>query len=164
MLFIITFRILCDIGSLHEKQISILFFSWEIAEYPGILAPVHPELKALLDEEIGPLSRQLVYAFFLKDSNRPHWDLLCTHRRHWLWRFLWWIGVGNTITGRLEKVHMYTHEKKRFLSTRSFVNVYMYWSYVCMKVRQKWLCRTLLQAKYLVKLIDQHRYYPSYIK
>eukprot|EP01035_Chromulina_nebulosa_P027583 gene27583-36296_t len=81
----------------------VLRDSWEIAEYPGILAPVHPELKTLLDKEIGPLSRHLVYAFLLKDVNRRHWDMLCTYRRHWLWRFLWWSFVGNTITDRLKK-------------------------------------------------------------
>ena len=105
-------------------------YSWEIAEYPGILAPVHPELKTLLDKEIGPLSRHLVYAFLLKDVNRRHWDMLCTYRRHWLWRFLWWCFVGNTITDRLKKVFFYIAICIDTLSIRKNMILHIYNSYI----------------------------------
>jgi hypothetical protein len=78
--------------------------SWEIATFTGKLAPVDPELRKLLDEEVGPLARQLTYVYVLKASNSDLWNALCTRGRHWLWRFAWWLFVGSFITKRLKKV------------------------------------------------------------
>jgi len=83
---------------------TILRDSWEIASYPGKLSPVDPELRKLLDEEVGPLARQLTYVYVLKASNSDLWNALCTRGRHWLWRFAWWLFMGSFITKRMKKV------------------------------------------------------------
>jgi glutathione S-transferase len=68
--------------------------SWEIAARSGF-EEVDPALKKLLDEEIGPLSRQLAYHYILQPHNTNIWNELLTSNGHWLWRFLWWAFVGS---------------------------------------------------------------------
>lgn len=81
----------------------VLVDSWSIAEYAGF-SPVPADLKSILDEKLGPLSRQLAYHYLLKDNNRRIWNELCTANRHWLWRLLWWLFVGSYLTKLMVKI------------------------------------------------------------
>ena len=81
----------------------VLKDSWEIANYSG-LESISPELKTLLDEEIGPLSRQIAYSFILKPQHTKIWNALCTDNRHWLWKLVWYCGIGSIAKGILNKV------------------------------------------------------------
>lgn len=65
--------------------------------------PVAANLKQLLDEEIGPLSRQRAYSMLLKKEHVHLFNALCTDGRHWLWRWLWWFGFGKTVLQTLQK-------------------------------------------------------------
>jgi hypothetical protein len=75
---------------------STLDDSWAICDYTG-LAKIQDSTKKILDEEIGPLTRQFAYTFVLKASNENVWNGLCTANRSWLWRLIWRIGLGNLI-------------------------------------------------------------------
>ncbi len=80
----------------------VLKDSWEIAEYSGF-SPVEPELRKILDEEIGPLSRQLAYAFILKPIHRQATDEMFLLGQGWLWRFIWSLGIGYLFRNFLSK-------------------------------------------------------------
>ena len=64
---------------------TVLNDSWEIAAYSG-LKPIDEVLKKWLDEELGPLSRQLAYGFILKPSNSSIVDEMFTNESPWWWR------------------------------------------------------------------------------
>jgi hypothetical protein len=78
----------------------VLVDSWEIALEggPSLGTPCSEEIKQLLDTQLGPLTRQLGYHHIFKPINKNVWGGLCTDGRHWVWRFLWWLGVGNFLT------------------------------------------------------------------
>jgi hypothetical protein len=78
--------------------------SWEIAEYSGRLGTIDVELKKVLDEELGPLSRQMAYYHILRPSNYALWSSLCTNNRHWLWRLVWWAFAADYLTKNMRKV------------------------------------------------------------
>jgi hypothetical protein len=63
--------------------------SGEIATMTG-LSDIDPSLKSLLDEEVGPLSRQLAYTYILLPRNDNIWNQLFTFKTGWLWGVLWW--------------------------------------------------------------------------
>lgn len=80
----------------------VLADSWSISKFSGLEQP-SDELKKILDESLGPLTRQYEYSFILKKSNRPIWDELCTQGRGVLWRLLWWSYIGNMTTSMMAK-------------------------------------------------------------
>lgn len=82
----------------------VLVDSWEIAAYSG-LAPIDPALKKILDEEVGPLSRQLAYSRLLQKQNLHFLDQICTINRSWIWRMLWWAVVAKSARGILSKTY-----------------------------------------------------------
>ena len=51
---------------------AVLADSWAIAE--AVQGPVDPALKALLDEDLGPLSRQWIYEKLFREANANVWD------------------------------------------------------------------------------------------
>jgi glutathione S-transferase len=63
--------------------------SWEIATKTG-LTDIDPSLKSLLDEQVGPLARQLAYTYILLPRNDNIWNKLFTYQTGWLWGLLWW--------------------------------------------------------------------------
>lgn len=80
----------------------VLVDSWIIAAYSG-LAPIEPSLQRLLDEDLGPLARQLAYSHILKKSNMDILDKLFTTDRHIVWRLLWSLGLGKETKKKLLK-------------------------------------------------------------
>lgn len=83
----------------------VLKDSWEIAAHSGLpMTNLDPQLKSLLDEEIGPLCRQMVYFFILNPKNQQIWDKLCTENFHFIWRLIWYAGVGGYVKKMLIKV------------------------------------------------------------
>jgi hypothetical protein len=57
--------------------------SWEIATKTG-RPDIDPSLKSLLDEEVGPLTRQLAYTYILLPRNDNILNQLFTFRTGWL--------------------------------------------------------------------------------
>ena len=55
---------------------------------------MEPELRKILDEEIGPLSRQLAYSFILKPIHRKATDEMFLLGQGWVWRLLWTLCIG----------------------------------------------------------------------
>lgn len=80
----------------------ILVDSWEIAAFSG-LAPIDEELKQLLDTEVGPYARLLAYSYLLKPSNKAAFDCTFTSNRGFLYRFIWWLFLGNTLRNFITK-------------------------------------------------------------
>lgn len=72
---------------------TVLRDSWEIAEYAGF-EPVESALKKILDEDLGPLSRQLCYSYVLKESNSSVCDAMFVLCGGLPWKFLWFMGLG----------------------------------------------------------------------
>jgi len=68
--------------------------SWDIAKRAGF-EDIDPELKKLLDEEIGPLARQYAYHFILQPRNNNIFNELLTYNTGFLWRCLWWLFLGS---------------------------------------------------------------------
>lgn len=73
---------------------TILTDSWEIATYSG-LTDVDPDFKKFLDEEFGPTIRSMLYHQRFKPQNIYLFTKLCTFNRHWIWKLLWWLFVGD---------------------------------------------------------------------
>lgn len=72
--------------------------SWDVAEVLAKFEPAPVDLKKKLDEELGPLSRQLAYAWLLKLKNRNVWNDLCSNGgTSWFWWF-----AGTRVTKILE--------------------------------------------------------------
>jgi len=72
---------------------TVLRDSWEIAKYAGF-SPVEPALQSLLDEELGPLTRQLAYSHILKGSNSGITNRLFAMCGGFVWKVLWYAGLG----------------------------------------------------------------------
>lgn len=68
--------------------------SWDIATKSG-LTDIEPELKKVLDEQVGPLARQLAYHYILQPRNDNIYNQLLTHGTNFVWRFLWWLFLGS---------------------------------------------------------------------
>lgn len=86
--------------------------SWEIAARSKLL-PADPELKVLIDQEFGPLTRQWAYFFFLKSENVHIFDSLCTDERHWLWRTIYFFGFGSYLKSLMVKMFK-SNDKEAF--------------------------------------------------
>jgi glutathione S-transferase len=72
--------------------------SWDILNSTG-LKPIEERYKPLYDMYVGPLSRQVIYKFLMKQSNKNSWDKLMTEEGHGaMWSFLWNLGVGSRLT------------------------------------------------------------------
>lgn len=82
----------------------VLLDSWEIAEYAFPNDQVDDELKRLLDNEIGPLSRRAVYCHILQPHNRSFFDKLCMTGRGWFIRLLWSTFLGNMLLKTMGKM------------------------------------------------------------
>lgn len=76
--------------------------SWDIATKTG-LPDIDQELKTLLDEQVGTLSRQYAYHFILQPRNDNVYNKLLTQDTHWFWRFLWWAFLGKFAKQMLAK-------------------------------------------------------------
>lgn len=72
-----------------------LLDSWEVAAYSG-LPPIDNDLKTLLDNDLGPLTRQLAYSYLFKPANDKVIDNLFTSQSGYMWKFLWWLFVGKS--------------------------------------------------------------------
>lgn len=88
----------------------VLVDSWQIADYSG-LPGIEPHLKKILDEELGPLSRQLAYSHLLQAKNIKYFDQICTMNRSWIWRFLYWLTFGSSTKKILMKTFK-PHDKE----------------------------------------------------
>ena len=80
----------------------VLKDSWEIAASTP-LAPIDPSLQEVLDRELGVGARKLAYCILLKPQHAQRFSRMCTEGRHWVWRALWFCGVGAALRGALEK-------------------------------------------------------------
>ena len=89
---------------------TVLLDSWEIASY-GLGNNIDPELKTIIDEEIGPLSRQRVYSILLQQRNHDLLNKLCLTGRGWLFSFLWKIYLGGFVLKSLQKMFGGNEEK-----------------------------------------------------
>ena len=81
----------------------VLTDSWAILNHSKSLAAVTPSLRELLDNDLGPLTRQLIYHYILQDRNLNIWRQSLTLGRHWFWRFICWLFFGNFITKMMKK-------------------------------------------------------------
>lgn len=81
---------------------SVLRDSWDIAATTS-LAPIDHDLKLLLDKEVGPLTRKIVYFHLLKPKTVKIFSAMCTDGRHWFWRLLWFCGFGSSLVEILAK-------------------------------------------------------------
>lgn len=70
---------------------SVLRDSWGIAEHAGF-DPVDPTLRRILDQELGPLARQLAYSYVLKESNATVCKKLFLLPASFIWKLLWHLG------------------------------------------------------------------------
>lgn len=70
---------------------TVLPDSWSIATELAGLEPPPAELKRRLDEELGPLARQMAYSLYLKTGNADIWHALAGDggSSRW-WRFAGW--------------------------------------------------------------------------
>ena len=90
----------------------ILPDSWKIAEASG-LPPIPDEtFKKLLDDELGPLTRQFVYIYFLKDRppNRAAWNSLATNGFGSIWWILWNAFFGRVVTKMMIQIFQPANE------------------------------------------------------
>eukprot|EP01040_Poterioochromonas_malhamensis_P006518 gene6518-7018_t len=82
----------------------VLLDSWSIAQHAFPNDTIDPELKDLLDNEIGPLARRAVYTHILKESNRNLFNELCMNGRGWFIRLLWTLFLGNMMVKTMMKM------------------------------------------------------------
>lgn len=84
----------------------VLLDSWQIVNFASKTRPnlgvVPDSLRALLDKELGPLTRQSCYAVLLKEENYAAWSGLVTHNTSLLWRLAWYV-IGGRITSFMVK-------------------------------------------------------------
>lgn len=64
----------------------VLLDSWDIAQYCMPSSPMDDELKRILDQEIGPLSRKLFYQRILREENLGTFDAMWEKDASWFWR------------------------------------------------------------------------------
>lgn len=74
--------------------------SWEISSRAN-LKEIEPDLKDILDKQLGPLTRQWAYFYMLKPDNLALFSELCTKGRHWFWRLFWFIGFGRYLVSHM---------------------------------------------------------------
>lgn len=81
----------------------VLNDSWSIAEYSG-LPRIDDDFKSLLDNKLGPLTRQLAYSFILHPRNKNIWDGLCTEHQSIWWKMIWWLVASSNILKLMTKL------------------------------------------------------------
>lgn len=82
----------------------VLLDSWAIAKSVPNLAPIDPNLQKLLDEEVGPLARQLTYSHILKTKNLHYFTRLCTENQGFFWNLIFKIYAGQELTKLMRKL------------------------------------------------------------
>mmetsp|Transcript_10162 Transcript_10162/g.10242 ORF Transcript_10162/g.10242 Transcript_10162/m.10242 type:complete len:193 (-) Transcript_10162:69-647(-) len=80
----------------------VLTDSWSIAEHTGMPLP-EKEMMKFYDDELGPLSRQFIYMILLKECNHNIWYGICTHKKHIIFKIIWYLGLGYIITNMMKK-------------------------------------------------------------
>ena len=84
---------------------TMLVDSWAIVDYVSEVKPelgrLPESLRRLLNEQLGPLSRQALYALILKDTNYSIWTGLIMHKTGWRWRGVWRV-LGRRFTERFK--------------------------------------------------------------
>lgn len=82
----------------------VLVDSWAImrasASHAGLPPPAE-DLQSLLDEEVGPLVRQVLYSIIFRPQNRATWNGLVTQEGGLGWSLAWKMGIGRRITDRM---------------------------------------------------------------
>lgn len=81
----------------------ILPDSWSIAKYAEPTS-IEEELFRLLDEVIGPLTRQLAYSYLLLSRNSSACDRVFTHKQGVLWRIFYSLGGGTLLKKQMGKM------------------------------------------------------------
>jgi hypothetical protein len=82
----------------------VLLDSWSIAKSVPNLAPIDPNLQKILDEEVGPITRQLTYNHILKDKNLHFFTRLCTENQGFFWNLIFKIYAGPELTKLMRKL------------------------------------------------------------
>ena len=82
---------------------TVLKDSWSIVDFAFSKNSINhdPQLRDILDKELGPLSRTFVYSLLFKPENRSIWDGLVTDVSGWIFATAWKIGVGSFMTSRM---------------------------------------------------------------
>jgi hypothetical protein len=83
---------------------NVLLDSWDIATSVKGLNTIDPKIKQILDEEIGPYSRQMVYSKLLLSHNLPYFHKLCQIGHGWFFRLCWFLFLGNQTIKLLKKM------------------------------------------------------------
>lgn len=78
--------------------------SWSIANIATKLTPISQQLKVILDEELGPLSRQLAYHYLLMPKNLNIAEELFLSCGGWFYKICWWCFLKNMIIKRMQKM------------------------------------------------------------
>jgi hypothetical protein len=74
----------------------VLTDSWDIVK-ESKLPPIDDDIKSVYDEELGPLTRQLVYHYLLSPAHCEIWNGLCTEGYSLIWRTVWNFGFGGQV-------------------------------------------------------------------
>jgi hypothetical protein len=82
----------------------VLLDSWEIASYAFAEDKIDPELKSILDTELGPLARRMVYCQILLPKNKDMFNRLCMLGRGWFIRLLWSTFLGGMAFSTMMKM------------------------------------------------------------
>ena len=82
----------------------ILPDSWSIANYALDAPDIDKELFRLLDEEVGPLTRQLAYSYLLLARNASTCDNIFVHKQGWVWRLIYAMGGGQLLKKQMGKM------------------------------------------------------------
>jgi len=95
----------------------VLVDSWDCASIAR-LGEVDPTLKKILDEELGPLARQVMYFHIFQPQNHQYFHELCLMNHGWFWRMCWHLFVGSYLIKLMTKLFVpkgfsiiSTHEK-----------------------------------------------------
>lgn len=83
---------------------NVLLDSWDIATSVKGLNTIDPKIKQILDEEIGPYSRQMVYSKLLLPHNLPYFHKLCQIGHGWFFRLCWSLFLGSQTAQLLRKM------------------------------------------------------------
>lgn len=104
---------------------NVLLDSWDCARKAGF-TDIDPELKKVLDEDVGPAARQLIYYHILKPENQKYFHELCLHNHGWFWRTCWTLFVGSYVLKLMTKLFApktFSPESTREKLDQAFVTV-----------------------------------------
>lgn len=77
--------------------------SWSIANLV-MKAPISPQLKIVLDEELGPLSRQLAYHYLFSPNNIHIAEDLFLSIGNWFYKVCWWLFLKRATISMMQKM------------------------------------------------------------